>query len=758
MPITSHAPRRGCADAPYSSGMTENAAASRRTSLVWLDAIKGVAMLWIVLNHIVERIAGGEFVGNPEPHWPPLAARIAQFVAPVGSGIVGAIVTFVRDVGWLGDQGVTLFLIASGFGIAYGLRARDVARVDLAAFYRARAKRIYPLWIGAHVVLLVALSLTWGKAGPSFFLSLIGIRFLPQTMYAFVPAWWYFGLLVQLYAITPFLWLALRRFGTVRVLAASCAIGFAARAVGLFALHSYLDEWSRGAIFVTRLPEYAFGMCLALWYAADPDGVSRTLRRPFVLVAAAVTFALGFLCAFTLAGMTIAPFAMGAGAFALLAVALGGARAPGALAWTGRNSYALYLVHQPFVGTFVPVAPAPLGVIAAGVSAALVCTAVAGRLLEAFVDRFARAFAAGVLPAVRLAAVCAIAVYGVLLALDVAAAKLSPQEINGWGERPSLEPAADVGWKLIPSKTTRLRWVSYDYVVHSNALGFPGDDVTIAKPPGTLRILVTGDAFTSGEGVGTDGAWPTLMRADLAKRLGRNVQVLNFGITGYGPDQEARVLREYVPRYKPDVVILESFVNAFEKLGQTDDDITKTIGFGQPAGNGLSATLHLAHLKAALQIAIFGPLGEYLTGQPDENDVGLSDASAFLTADPDNAREVAAYEARVGEARDTAYAAGASLLLVLVPSRAEVCSPADYRRGALVPLDAPTYAADRPRDQEVAAAVHHGLPFVDLRQPLAAGGCLYQRENMHLLESGQALTARTVAAAIIAILKRSEAR
>jgi lysophospholipase L1-like esterase len=383
---------------------------------------------------------------------------------------------------------------------------------------------------------------------------------------------------------------------------------------------------------------------------------------------------------------------------------------------------------------------------------------VAGRLLEAFVDRFVRAFAAGVLPAVRLAAVCAIAVYGVLLALDVAAAKFSPQEINGWGERPSLEPAADVGWKLIPSKTTRLRWVSYDYVVHSNALGFPGDDVAIEKPPGTLRVLVTGDAFTSGEGVGTDGAWPTLMQADLAKRLGRNVQVLNFGITGYGPDQEARVLREYVPRYKPDVVVLESFVNAFEKLSLSDDDITKTIGFGQPSGNGLSATLHLSHLKAALQIAIFGPLGEYLTGQPDDNDVGLSDGSAFLASDPDNASEVARYGALVGEARDAVHAAGASFLLVLIPSRAEVCSASDYRRGALLALDAPTYAADRPRQQQVATALRFGIPFVDLRKPLAAGPCLYQRENMHLLAAGQALTARTVAAAIVANLKRSEAR
>jgi peptidoglycan/LPS O-acetylase OafA/YrhL len=192
-------------------------------SFVWLDALKGFAMLWIVLNHVVERLWGSEFAGNPNGAWPPLAARIAQFTAPLGKGVAAVAATAMRDVGWLGDQGVTLFLIASGFGLAASFRRRSVERVAAGPFFRARAARIYPLWLGAHAVLLVVALLAFAKLGPSFVLSAAGIRFLPQTMYAFVPAWWYVGLLLQLYAVVPLLWAALRRFGPWPVLAGACS-------------------------------------------------------------------------------------------------------------------------------------------------------------------------------------------------------------------------------------------------------------------------------------------------------------------------------------------------------------------------------------------------------------------------------------------------------------------------------------------------------------------------------------------------------
>lgn len=731
--------------------MSTRAGSARAGGLVWLDALKGVALVWIVLNHVVEQLAGGEFAGNPAAGWPPFAIRIAQFARPVGSGALGFLATAVRDVGWLGDQGVTLFLIASGFGLAYGLRVRGVVRLALLPFFRARAARIYPLWLGAHAVLLVLLAATWSHVGIAFWLSACGIRFLPQTIYAFVPAWWYVGLLLQLYALFPILWATLGRVGALPLLGGACALGFGSRAIGLFAFGSYVDAWSRGAIFVTRLPEFAFGIALAVWYARAPAAAAATLRRPGVLLAAAGAFAAGFGCAFTLAGMIVAPFLMGSGAFVLTAATLQRGRAPGLLGLIGRNSYALYLVHQPFVTALVPAGGAlGAGAIVARIAAALVATAGAARALETGVDlcgrwsrRLVRRGPATVLAAVALAAGCG---YAGLLLADLAASRLAPFEINGWGERPSLEPDARVGWKLIPSRTTRLRWTSYDYVVHANALGFPGPDVAPAKPPGTFRVFVTGDAFTSGEGVGTDLAWPRLLEAELARRTRRNVQVLDFAITGYGPDQEARVIAAYAPRFRPDAVVLESFVNAFEKLDQTDAQIRASIGFGRPSADGLAATLRLYHLRAFAVEFVLRPLRERLSGTPSPEDVGFSDASAFERGDPDVPAEVAAYRVRLRAARDAARAAGATFALVMIPSRSQVCRSTDFPRGAFLDLAQPAYDADRPQRDAAAAAGTLGVPFLDARTALAAGGgCPYQRANMHFVPAGDERLARAVA-------------
>jgi len=114
--------------------------------------------------------------------------------------------------------------------------------------------------------------------------------------------------------------------------------------------------------------------------------------------------------------------------------------------------------------------------------------------------------------------------------------RLDPQEVLGWGERPSLQPDPRYGYKLIPGQTTRLRWLSYDYVVQANELGFPGPLYPTERTPGTLRIIVTGDAYESAEGVDTGESWPRLLERRLRER-GVQAEVLNFSITGWlGPE------------------------------------------------------------------------------------------------------------------------------------------------------------------------------------------------------------------------------
>ena len=120
-----------------------------RVELSWLDVMKGVAIVWIALDHVAERLLGFPYIANPSRDWPPLAERVAQLRPLHGHGAWDPVLNLLRYVGWSGEQGVQLFLIASGFGLTWGLMNRyGRGSLPLADFYRRRLARLYPLMVG----------------------------------------------------------------------------------------------------------------------------------------------------------------------------------------------------------------------------------------------------------------------------------------------------------------------------------------------------------------------------------------------------------------------------------------------------------------------------------------------------------------------------------------------------------------------------------------------------------------------------------
>ena len=114
---------------------------------------------------------------------------------------------------------------------------------------------------------------------------------------------------------------------------------------------------------------------------------------------------------------------------------------------------------------------------------------------------------------------------------------------------------------------------SYDYSVTANSLSFPGPDCAEEKPPQTLRIITTGDAFTSAEVVDTKQTWPCLLKDELAGRLSSyKVEVLNLAITGYGPRQYTSVAELFALNYKPDLIPIGFFVNEYQDIIMSNAD------------------------------------------------------------------------------------------------------------------------------------------------------------------------------------------
>jgi hypothetical protein len=79
------------------------------------------------------------------------------------------------------------------------------------------------------------------------------------------------------------------------------------------------------------------------------------------------------------------------------------------------------------------------------------------------------------------------------------------------------------------------------------------------KPPDTVRIAVLGDSFAEAMHVPMEQTFWSLLERKLEECHafpGKHVEVLNFGVSGYGTAQELMTLRQKVWDYSPDIVVL----------------------------------------------------------------------------------------------------------------------------------------------------------------------------------------------------------
>jgi hypothetical protein len=94
--------------------------------------------------------------------------------------------------------------------------------------------------------------------------------------------------------------------------------------------------------------------------------------------------------------------------------------------------------------------------------------------------------------------------------------------------------------------------------VHINSSGFEDQERSLQRKPGTLRIAVIGSSYVQAPQVALEQAFPALLEKELRRSGGfggRDVEVLNFGVGGYGLPQQWITLRDEVWQYDPQIVI-----------------------------------------------------------------------------------------------------------------------------------------------------------------------------------------------------------
>jgi hypothetical protein len=158
----------------------------------------------------------------------------------------------------------------------------------------------------------------------------------------------------------------------------------------------------------------------------------------------------------------------------------------------------------------------------------------------------------------RIAARAALLCFGIVAALVLGEIAL---RVAGLAQPAFYTYDGYRGWALRPGAAGWNTREGEAYV-RINHEGFRGPEIPLAKPPGTIRIVVLGDSFTEAQQVPEDQTFSAVIQRALAgcpALGGRKVEVLNLGVNGYGTTQELMTLRHQAWQFSPDIVVLAIF-------------------------------------------------------------------------------------------------------------------------------------------------------------------------------------------------------
>jgi peptidoglycan/LPS O-acetylase OafA/YrhL len=657
----------------------------------WIDGLKAFAIIAILLNHFVESFGGGPWFSNPSNNWPDFATRMATIFPPD----VSLVNRCIKFLGWLGDMAPGVFLLLSGFTLTLSALKKTLQPTQ---FYLKRLLRIYPLYIAIHIFILIVAKL-WFKWDIHFFsastlLSIAGLRFKDSIFFYVNPSWWFIWTIVQLYILFPFLLMLLKKKGVKIFLAVTLAITVLSRAYGVAGIgfDGNLYNWMTGIFAGTRLFEFTFGMYLGYLFFKNDAAFNNLLStKAKLFVISLGIYVLGFVCSWTYAGSIFSNIFITIGLSGLFycifeTLFKKGNAAKSAVLWAGKNSFSVFLLHQPFLMYLGPLfIGTKKGLV---LLAAIVLSFILGYCIERVVDYITKIVEAQkevinalinkhwnkllivllLLPAMAISffimygqlglerflkpllifvliaflssrvmkkdasaflskffdgviilsgaflvitenwystywllvvlallilaamakvrhSVSVVITFAVLLSgiifLEKYVQKNKPAEILKWGEYPILQMDTTIGYSLIPNKTTHLKYSNYDFNVVTNSFGFCSPEINFAvKDSNEIRILVSGDAFSMPEGLAYNHSYPYLLEQQLRKNYpGQTINIIDAGVTGYGPNEELAQLKKYIALVKPDVVLNEFFVNEYDDITVSPKERQENIGF-----------------------------------------------------------------------------------------------------------------------------------------------------------------------------------
>jgi len=123
-------------------------------------------------------------------------------------------------------------------------------------------------------------------------------------------------------------------------------------------------------------------------------------------------------------------------------------------------------------------------------------------------------------------------------------------------------PHSTIGYTFVPETKVRVPHESGGYLVRVNRSGFRCDrEIDAPAAPGVQRIMLFGDSFTAGDGVSNAKRY-----GDQLETAIENIEVLNFGISGSGTDQQYLAWREYAEPLDAQLTVIAVLVENIRRV------------------------------------------------------------------------------------------------------------------------------------------------------------------------------------------------
>lgn len=146
------------------------------------------------------------------------------------------------------------------------------------------------------------------------------------------------------------------------------------------------------------------------------------------------------------------------------------------------------------------------------------------------------------------------------------------------GESDHLMPDSKIGFKPFANKRVTQRNEGFGSF-RFNSFGMQNDEIAVNKPSNVIRIAVFGDSYVESLQVPREQNYCSLLAEKLSTKLGKQVQVLNFGVSNYSLAQDYLRYQTLAKNFKPDLVIIAYRVGETEKVLP---DSTQSLAFVRP--------------------------------------------------------------------------------------------------------------------------------------------------------------------------------